>query len=195
MKEIDARGKPCPQPVLLLKGAMEQGESVIRVTVDNEGAVQNLTRFTESKGFQVKNKKTGEGFIVEVKKVEYEQKENESGITEKGDTVLFVSSNILGKDSKELGKILMKAFFGTLKDGKIAVKKIIFLNSGVKLTSRGSDLIDILKTLEENGVEILSCGTCLDYFGLKEKLSIGKISNAYEILSSLENADKIIPFS
>ena len=106
--------------------------------------------------------------------------------------VVFVASNLFGVGDEKLGQILMKAFVKTLKELDTQPAKVIFANSGVRLTTEGSDLIDELRALEEEGVEIISCGTCLDYYGLVDSLQVGVSSNMYEIASTLVEADRIV---
>ncbi len=94
--------------------------------------------------------------------------------------------------AKELGKLLIKGFIYTSSEYDKLPKTIVFFNSGVKLTTEGSPCLDDLEKLQDNGVEIISCGTCLDYYGLKEKLKVGEISNMYTIYETLFNAGKVI---
>jgi selenium metabolism protein YedF len=108
------------------------------------------------------------------------------------DFILFIDSDSIGRGSEELGKILMGSFLQTLEQLEHHPKKIILLNSGVKLACEGSAVLEDLQEFSAKGVEILSCGTCLDYFGIKKKLTAGKISNMYEILNSLMGARKVI---
>jgi selenium metabolism protein YedF len=106
--------------------------------------------------------------------------------------VVLIASDELGQGSPELGKILIRSFVKTLSNAEQKPRRMIFVNSGVRLTTEGSDLIDDLKLLEETGVELLSCGTCLDYFHLKEKLQAGRASNMVEIVETLTAADSVV---
>ena len=106
--------------------------------------------------------------------------------------VVYVNSNLLGVGEDALGTILMRSFLKTLLDFKPIPSKLIFINFGVRLTTEGSEVLETLKTLSEKGVEILSCGTCLDFYGIKEKLKVGIISNMYDIAQSLLEADRLI---
>lgn len=201
-REIDARGRPCPQPVLMTKKAVDEGAASISVLVDNEGAVQNVTRFAEKEGYSVKVEKEGSDFKLILTK----QGENSSsGLSEAAEIacetgvwkinrgqIFYVKSDSIGRGSDELGTILVKALFNTLAEGSEFPEKIVFVNSGVKLVCEGSDILDSLKTIEGKGVEILACGTCLNYYGLMEKISVGKVSNAFEILNTLLQAEKIV---
>jgi selenium metabolism protein YedF len=98
----------------------------------------------------------------------------------------------MGIGEEALGAILMRSFLKTLVDIETKPSRLILVNSGVRLSSEGSEVLETLRALSENGVEILSCGTCLDFYGLKEKLKVGKISNMYDIAQSLMEADRLI---
>jgi selenium metabolism protein YedF len=200
-KEIDARGRPCPQPVLMTKKAVEAGETVIEVLVDNEGAVQNVTRFAEKEGFEVKVERVGPDFKLYLKKGEASSIETSQPVEivcatgtwriNRGQ-VLYIKSDQVGRGSDELGSILTKALINTLAENDALPDKLVLLNSGVKLVCEGSELIDSLKAIEKKGVEILACGTCLNYYGLTEKVRVGRISNAFEILNTLLEAERIV---
>ena len=106
--------------------------------------------------------------------------------------VISISSDTMGKGEEELGKILMKAFIHSLTELTNTPKILIFFNSGARLTSCESNTIDDLKTLEKKGTEVLTCGTCIDYYNLKEKLAVGIITNMYTIVEKMASADKIV---
>jgi len=195
MKTIDCRGLACPQPVMETKKALEKkGAEEILVLVDNPSSRENVRRFVENQGFRVTMTEEKGIFALRIKK-------GESNAIEKGaeertgpaaGLVIFIDSDTIGRGAEELGKILMRSFLQTLGASEVKPQKIIFLNSGVKLACEGSEVFEDLKELSGEGVEILSCGTCLDFFGLKKKLMVGKASNMYEILNSLNQAEKVI---
>ena len=110
----------------------------------------------------------------------------------RGSTVVLVKSNVLGQGDDKLGSILMKSFMYTLTQIEGEIKTLIFLNSGVLLTTSGSELIEHIKQLETNGVEVLSCGTCLDFYGLTDKLEVGTVGNMYAIAEEMLHASKVI---
>ncbi len=190
MREIDARGFACPQPVLMTKKVIEEGEREFTVWVDNAGSAGNVARFGREHGYEVMVEEKEEGFKITLKKTDKggtsERKEVvcDSMVFTK-EKVLFISSDSLGSGSEELGRTLMKAFVNALSENEVIPKKIVLVNSGVKLACTGSELIEALRKLEERGVEILVCGTCLNYFNLIEEIKVGKVSNAYEILNTL----------
>jgi selenium metabolism protein YedF len=191
MKEIDCRGMACPQPVITTKKAleeMEQGEFIL--IVDNLSARENVERFVQSQGARVNIEKKENDFYLHIEKKSTCDLAGSSQRPEK--VVVYINSNLLGIGEEALGSILMRSFLKTLLDLKPIPSKLIFINSGVRLTTEGSEGLETLKTMYEKGMEILSCGTCLDFYGLKEKLKVGIISNMYDIAQSLLEADRLI---
>ncbi len=188
--KINAKGLACPQPVVLTKNALDDiEEGIIEVTVDNEPASENVARLARNSRCNVEITKEGKNYIVRIKKKKESQKEEQG---KKKTMSVFVSANTMGRGDDKLGKILIRAFFPTLFEIKPQPDKIIFMNSGVELTVEGSEVIDSLRMIEEEGMEILVCGTCLDFFNLKDKIKVGHISNMFEIVDSLINSDKIL---
>jgi len=196
MATVDCRGMSCPQPVLETKKALEKsGPEGVLVLVDNPGSKENVRRFGESQGCQVDITEEKGVFRLRLQKAGAAKKEpmpEEKKATGKTDLAVFIESDSIGRGSEELGKILMRSFLHTLGEAEFKPAKIIMVNSGVKLTCEGSDVLEDLHQLSRRGTDILSCGTCLDYFGLKTKLQVGRISNMYEILSSLAQAGKVL---
>lgn len=107
-------------------------------------------------------------------------------------TIYVITQDTLGHGKVELGEVLMKGFIYTLLEIKPMPKAILFMNGGILLTVEGSPVIGNLEKLEQAGVEILSCGTCLDYFEVKDKLAIGGITNMYTIVEMMSAASKVI---
>lgn len=190
MKEIDCRGLSCPQPVIKTKKALDEGEEGLIIIVDNVAARDNVERFAKSQRAEVNIETKGNDFYLYIKRVKTPEIEGPLPKTE--NIVVYINSNSLGIGDEALGNLLMKAYLKTLLDLKQKPSKIIFINSGVHLTCEGSEVIETLKNLYEQGVEILSCGTCLDFYGLKEKLKVGIISNMFDIASFLMEADRLI---
>lgn len=183
---IDARGLSCPQPVILTKKALEAGDSVTTV-VDNQAALENVSRLAQSLGYNVEVEQQGKDYHIHIEKTGTgpDQVEYNYG-------VILITGQCFGRGDNVLGRILMKSFLYTLTQMKGAVNTIIFINSGVVLTSQGSEVLDHLLELEQLGVEILSCGTCLDFYNLKNQLIVGQVSNMYSILERVSAADKVI---
>jgi selenium metabolism protein YedF len=191
MKEIDCRGMACPQPVLTAKKAleeMEQGDFIL--VVDNPSARDNVERFAKSQGAMVDVKEKESCFYLHIEKRSACDRAAPAQKAEK--VVVYFNSNLLGIGDEALGTILIRSFLKTLLDLKPIASKLIFINSGVRLTTDGSEVLETLRTLSEKGVEILSCGTCLDFYGIKGKLKVGIISNMYDIAQSLLEADRLL---
>lgn len=180
MKRIDARGLACPQPVILTKKALDENEQV-RTIVDNQTAKQNLIKLAKSLDCEVAIKEDSHQIEISFYKKTAEDALNTEERQKTNQMVYVIGSSFLGKGSDELGSILMKGFIYTLTQMDYPPSKIVFLNSGVHLTCVGSASLDDLGQLIAKGTEIVSCGTCLSYFGLSDKLAVGEISNMYEI--------------
>lgn len=197
MKKINALGLCCPQPLILTKKEIENStEKEFLVMVDNETAVQNLEKFTKSSNllfnFEKKSDKEFDVFITKTKDYSLSNPKDFCDVIDNSNVVLSISKNFMGDGSEELGKILIKGFIYTVSEYENLPKTIIFFNSGVKLTTEGSECIDDLKKLQAKGVKIVSCGTCLDYYGLKEKLLVGEVTNMYTIYETLYKSSKVI---
>ena len=198
---IDCKGMACPLPVVNAKKAAEalKAGDVLTVLVDNEIAVQNLTRFAEHKGFNVSAEKKADkeyALIMQIAKVASEpaQKEEVSCVMDsrrKG-MLVVLSGNVMGTGDPKLGTSLMKAFVFALTKQDQLPDTILCYNTGAYLTCEGADTLEDLKLLESEGVTILTCGTCLDFYGLKEKLAVGGATNMYDIVERMENAAQII---
>jgi selenium metabolism protein YedF len=198
MKEIDARGLSCPQPVLLVKKAVEgeNPESLV-VLLTGETSKGNVTRFAESRGYRVEAAREGDTYRMILKREGIPA--GAMPLTAKvapkaaaGSPAVFITSDRFGRGSDELGALLMKAFINTLKEISPLPGTIIFANAGVFLTTEGSPVIESLRGLHETGVEILSCGTCLEFFNIKEKLLVGTVSNMYTIAEKLLGASNVV---
>ena len=191
MKEIDCRGMACPQPVVTTKKALdESGVKEFILIVDNPAARENVERFAESQGAMVDVEEKGNDFYLRIQK--RSACDLAGSVLRAEKVVVYINSNLLGVGEEALGAILMRAFLKVLLELKPVPSKLIFINSGVRLTSEGSEVLATLQALSEKGVGILSCGTCLDFYGLKEKLKVGIVSNMYDIAQSLLDADRLI---
>ena len=203
--KVDAMDDQCPIPVIKTKKALKEitETTLVEVHVDNEIAVQNLSKMANQKNLEYKCEKLEEQHYIikinaEAEGVSIQQKapaENDKEICypdRKSNTVVVLSSNQMGNGSEELGQILMKGFIFALTELDELPSTVLLYNSGVKLSTEGSNSIEDLKTLQAQGVEILSCGTCLNYYDLTEKLQVGDVTNMYFILEKMAQADKII---
>ena len=200
-KIIDCKGMACPLPVVNTKKASEElhAGDVLTVLVDNEIAVQNLSRFAEHKGFGVSAEKKADKEYAVIMTVSgtaaEEAKEEENTCVmdsrRKGMWVVL-AGNQMGAGDPKLGASLMKAFVFALTKQDQLPDTILCYNTGAYLSCEGADTLEDLKLLESEGVTILTCGTCLDFYGLKEKLAVGTVSNMYDIVERMENAAQII---
>ena len=199
MITVNAMGDNCPIPVIKTKKAMDAltGPETIEVLVDNEIAVQNVTKMAKGAGGEVSSEKLGEAsFKVTIQMQgapENVQKEDPACAPDaRSSTIVVVSSDRMGEGNDELGKVLMKSFIFAVTQLDQLPKTMLFYNGGATLTTEGSDSLEDLKSLEAQGVEILTCGTCLDYYGLKEKLVVGGVTNMYSIVEAMAGAGRII---
>ena len=199
-RQVDARGLACPQPVVLTRKAMlEDGVDLVRVVVDQDVPAENIQRLARGQGWLSEIARQGDEIHLTLRR-------DEEAIAKAGDqtsidsvaadgkpeVVIFVTSNLFGDGDQRLGQVLMRAFVKTLKELDTQPAKIIFANAGVRLTTAGSDLIADLRELERRGIEIMSCGTCLDYYHLSDALEVGAVSNMFDIATSLVEADRVV---
>lgn len=195
-KELDCRTMACPSPVIMTKQELEvMEEGQLLVKVGNEAAKENVSRLVNTMGldFEVSdlgNEEYNISISVDGKEIEVDNEE-EKPVPSKGKDTIAISNNVMGSGSEELGKILMKSFIYTVRETKPYPHSILFYNKGVLLTTEGSELLEDLKFLEEQGVEIMSCGTCLDYYEIKDKLEVGFVSNMYDIYETMRNANTL----
>ncbi len=199
MITVNAMGDNCPIPVIKTKKAMQAltGPETIEVLVDNEIAVQNVTKMAAAQGGEVGSEKLGEKEYKVTIKMQGAPEAAVEGDAEyapdmRGNTIVVVSSDRMGSGNDELGKVLIKGFIYAVTQLDELPKKMLFYNGGATLTTEGSDSLEDLKSLEAQGVEILTCGTCLDYYQLKDKLAVGTVTNMYSIVESMAEAGKII---
>ncbi len=194
---VDARGLACPQPVINATKALETNDS-INVIVDNVTALENIRRLGKSKGCTVTDEKKSDGIYIVLEKKGTHESASESdhealfSCSSSGSIVLVISQEVMGKGDDSLGGILMKSFFHTLAETDPSPDTIIFLNSGVKLVVDGSEILEDIKNLEKKGKKIFACGTCLDFFNIKDKLMAGSVSNMYEIKELMLSASSTI---
>jgi selenium metabolism protein YedF len=192
--QIDARGKACPQPVILAKKEIDGGCQELTVLVDNRAAVENLTRLGNSAGMTVSTgenadslfvRLTGEGKIVEEPLIACPATGNGYAV--------FIGKDVVGAGDPTLGYNLMKMALYTLAQGDSVPAHVLFMNDGVKLPAgEEQQVIDSLMALIEKGSIVLVCGTCLNFYGIADRLKVGIVSNMYDILGAMQRADKVI---
>jgi selenium metabolism protein YedF len=194
----------CPQPVIKTKEYLEQGNTRLEVIVDNDASRGNVARFARSRGCTVDITELGDGCYKIVlqagagsrnDKQDFDADEYSCGLSAGSGLVYVVSAASMGRGSDELGWALMQTYVQTIKDIEPLPEKILFYNEGVRLVAEESGALDALRALQEKGVEILACGTCLDFFKLTSAIKVGHISNMYDIMSAVNNAAKVVsPF-
>ena len=203
MIKVNAIGDACPIPVVKTKNAIRElgGSGVVEVSVDNEIAVQNLLKMAKQKEYEASfEKKSNTEYIVtiNVNGGEVSDAKPVTKATVKSDeiklkeTIVVIDSDKMGDGDEEFSKTLLKGFIYALSSQDIPPAKILFYNTGVRLTTEGSASIEDLKVLEKAGAKIYSCGACLNNYGLTEKLSVGEVTNMYDIVSYLMEADLVI---
>lgn len=197
--KVNAIGDNCPIPVVKAKKAIDglTGTAIVEISVDNEIAVQNVTKMVTQKNLESICEKVSENhYVIKVQCgeiVENEVVEEVVTTNEKEEKIVVVlSSDKMGEGDDELGKVLIKGFIYAITQLDKLPKAVLLYNGGVKLSSEGSDSIEDLKVLEEQGVEILSCGTCLNFYNLQDKLQVGKVTNMYSIVEELAGATNVI---
>lgn len=199
---VDARGKLCPEPVIMTKNAVKNSNSndVIEVLVDNMLVVQNITKYVEKNNFQMSYEETPEHtFKIHISlsstsdPAQLVQTENEieDAVIKKG-TIVVINSNMLGRGDDALGTVLMKNYIYALTKADSYPETILFYNGGVHLTTKDSDSLNDLIELATAGVEILSCGACLNHYQLSDSLQVGGVTNMYEIVEKMMNATTVI---
>ena len=198
MVKVNAIGDNCPIPVIKTKKAMQEitGQETIEVLVDNEIAVQNVTKMAASAGGNVTSEKVAEKEfkITILMNGAMESADEEVVCTpdQRDNTVVVISSDKMGSGNDELGKVLIKGFIFAVTQLERLPKTMLFYNGGATLTAEGSDSLEDLKSLEAQGVEILTCGTCLNYYGMTDKLQVGSVTNMYAIVEKMAGASKVI---
>jgi len=195
VKLIDCRGQACPQPVIQTKRAIAESARVTTI-VDNSAAVTNVSRLAQKEGCAVDVEEKDDGIYLHLSRTGLEA-QTDAVLSEAtkgavGPLVVLIPSDGMGRGDEELGGILMRSFLHTLNEVEPLPSTIIFLNSGVKLTVEGSVVLEDLQALEQRGVGLLACGTCLDFYGLKDSTAVGHISNMYSIAETLLGAAKLV---
>lgn len=204
MVKVDCKGLPCPQPLIATRKAMRENSvgTEIEVCVDNETARGNLTQMLADFGISIAFEARDGLFIGRF--INPEVKEEAAtlpaidnmacpttGVTAQQPTLLC-ATNVLGVGDDTLGAILMKGFLSTLAEWTPRPKEILFLNAGVKLCTKESGALDTLKALEASGVELLICGTCVDFYKIREQIAVGTITNMQRISQSIAQTSKLV---
>jgi tRNA 2-thiouridine synthesizing protein A len=170
---------------------VKEGEMI--VIVDNASSCNNVERFAQNQGCSVEIKESGQDFYIHIQKANGKGEEKATQTDQKvKKVVVYINSHLLGGGDEALGAFLMKAFLKTLLDLETQPSRLILVNSGVQLAAEDSKVLETLQMLSEKGVEIACCGTCIDFYELKGKIKVGVISNMYDIIQSMLEADRVI---
>lgn len=189
MVKVNAVGEVCPKPVIMTKKALKEIESgVVEVSVDNVTSKENVEKMAKEMGHVFETKQEGDVFVITITKAG-EKQENSS---EEENIVISIGSDKMGEGEEELGKVLIKGFIYALTEAETLPKTVLLYNKGVLLASTFEDTVKDLKVLEERGVEILSCGTCANFYHVQDQIKVGTLTNMYTILERQMKAAKVI---
>ena len=204
-KTVDALGKVCPIPVILAKKAAEEleGAGEVEVFVDNKTAVENLKKLAAQNDFEASSENMATGIYrvsLAVSEEAYQKLQHsedkevacETAVPGEKKTVVVISSDRMGEGDEELGKILIKGFIFAISEQEKLPDTMLFYNGGAKLTCNGSDSLEDIRSLEAAGVNVMTCGTCLNHYGLTEELAVGTVTNMYVIAETMTGADLIV---
>ena len=188
---LDCRGQQCPLPVVQVRRQMQSAPgSPLRVLVDDPAARDNVGRLAASQGYALHA--SDENGVFQLDLTPAGKADVQRTVTTGGTTVVFIASDQMGGGDPKLGQILLKNFLFTLAENDAAPDQMLFVNAGAKLTAGGSDVIEPLQKLVNLGADVATCGLCLEFFGLKESLVVGRITNMLEIATALQTADRIV---
>ena len=187
---IDAGGKQCPIPVIMAKKELEAGEQDVEIIVDGPTQVGNLERLGDALGRKATSEPFGDKFLVKFANGETVKG---ASVAEADTYAVFFNTNAIGTNNSELGGNLAKMAIFTLSESERVPSYVLFMNEGVKLPAGDEpQIIDNLKTLIEKGTQVLVCGTCLNFYGIKDDLKVGTVSNMYDILGAMQEVSKVI---
>jgi selenium metabolism protein YedF len=195
MDQLICNGLSCPQPVLITKKYLEENPDAgtVSVIVDNQAASENVSRFLENTGFNVNIKKLDNRYEISGTRIAGNVDQcRRYNHTESNKILIMITNDVIGNGERTLGEKLMLNFLKTLPEMGDSLWRLVFLNEGVKLSVKDSPALPVLTQLEAQGVSILVCGTCLEYYSLLEKKGIGVTTNMLDIVTSLQAAEKII---
>lgn len=198
MQTVDGKGLLCPQPLILTRKALKacQPGETLSIECDNRTAYQNIMTFLKDQSLSPKGVEEGALFTIEVVNLPKKEAETDQHPAESCPVnpayVVVVGSDRMGEGDPELGAILMKGFLNALNEQPLLPTHLLFYNAGVKLATKDSGVTASLRTLEESGVEILVCGTCVDFYGIRENLGVGKISNMFTITETMARTGHVV---
>lgn len=193
MERIDAIGKPCPIPVIEVKKAIRAlngQDGTVEIVVDNDVARQNIEKMSQGMGYTTHFEPTDDQNILVT--VDVSSAVQQDSHSDDSELVVVFGHKTMGGDNEELGGVLMKSFIYSLTELDTTPEHLLFFNGGAFLTQADSGVLKDLQTLSEKGTLISTCGTCLDYYEIKETLALGEITNMYGITQVMAQAKKVI---
>ncbi|MFZ5645446.1 MAG: sulfurtransferase-like selenium metabolism protein YedF [Bacillota bacterium] len=195
--DLDCRGLACPHPVINTKKTLDSmSEGTLTIVVDNETAKENVSIFARNAGFSPDVQRDGGNFKITITKGSPQPADETPEAVRTGDgqpsVVYFITTNLLGQGSPDLGQVLMKSLMVSLNEMNPPPEALLFLNSGVMSTCEGSPVLEQIQSLSAKGSAVISCGTCLEYYKLKDKLKVGRVGNMLEINGYLIGKSKAI---
>lgn len=199
METLDATGMACPLPVIKTKKLLAEHDAVETI-VDNEIATQNLKKLADQLGYGYQcAKESAKKYTVVITKdaqhqepIAHDASEEQTLATAPDAYTVVIDTDVMGRGSDELGRTLIKSFIYSLTEQDVIPQKVICYNGGVHFTCEGSDALEDLKGLADKGVEIYSCGACLNFYDLTEKLAVGEVTNMYSIVEMIRTANKVV---
>lgn len=195
MQIIDTLGKLCPAPLIITKRAIKDAiiGSQFKVLCDNETAKNNLITYINELGFNaVCSEHSGVFEIVFTIENKSTKDVNVNKFCSTNGYSVVIKSRLMGGGDEKLGEMLMRAFINSLLDSELLPSNIVLYNEGVKVALVGCDTAESLKNLNDLGVSIIVCGTCVDFYGVKNNLAVGAISNMYKITEILSQSSHVI---
>jgi selenium metabolism protein YedF len=197
MALVDARGKNCPEPVIMTKKAVDQGALDIETLVDNDISASNVTRFFESNGFTVERSSDGKTTSLKARRSAAAAAAKETNSAAPRSSLgygVLITHKVIGGEDRDLGEILIKGYLGALAQMDTPPAVVMLMNEGVKLAEKGTSSSEHLQALVARNVTLLVCGTCLNHFGLTERLGVGQVSNMFEIANTMAALDHVVTF-
>lgn len=199
MTQINAIGEACPLPVVKTKKALnEMPSGVLEVLVDNETAVQNIREYAARSGYRFEYAEQGDHYVIHIEKQAVSHEKRQGAACDSrpapipGKTVVILSSDTMGSGDDELGRILMKGFVFALTQLDELPDTVLLYNTGARLSAREAVTVNDLLALEKAGVKVMTCGTCLNHFGIADQLGVGEVTNMYSIASEMRSAGQIL---
>lgn len=192
MRTIDCRGLSCPEPVIRTKRELELAPEGLTVLLDDGAPRENVGRFARNRGYEVAESADGSAWTLVLKPAGTPSAPAVAAVAASGERVLLITSDQLGTGPEDLGRLLMRSFIHTLLETSGQPDRIVLLNAGVLLAVEGAETVEALRKLGDCGVEVFACGLCLDYFGKKEQLAAGAVTNMFSTAETLLAAAVVI---